>query len=92
MTLKVGVADLVKGKTGSLEREHGSFHVVKAGPMGATLVDLFTFYPNSGSSRFCRLDSKAVDEEKQIYRARWSGQRDLDVRAIGDSEAVYEYK
>lgn len=66
-----------KGDTGHLARVEHNFHIVQAGPQGATLLDMFTYYDESkagvpgAGSRFVRL-GQVVDREKKIYRASYS--------------------
>lgn len=68
---------ITKGQTGYLGRKEHNCHIVTAGPRGATLLDMFTYYDESGAgkpgagSRFVSL-GELVDKEKGIYRARYS--------------------
>lgn len=72
---------LTKGKTGYLARVQNNFHLLETGPEGATLLDVFTYFPRSGASRFATLSDEPVDKEKKIYEARWSrGVADMDPR------------
>lgn len=64
------------GATAHLSRVDNNFHVVEAGPQGATMIDFFTYYqkasgqPGEGS-RWARL-GEVVDKDKKIYRARYT--------------------
>lgn len=72
---------ITKGKTGYLARVHNNFHILEAGPQGATLLDVFTYFPNAGSSRYATIGKEPIDKEKKIYEARWSrNMPDLDPR------------
>lgn len=68
--------DVKPGTTAHLSRVDNNFHVVEAGPQGATMIDFFTYYqkasgqPGEGS-RWARL-GEVVDKDKKIYRARYT--------------------
>lgn len=75
------VRTITKGKTGFLARVHNNFHMLEAGPEGATLLDVFTYWPRAGSSRFCSIGKEPVDKDKKIYEARWNwGTPEMDPR------------
>lgn len=69
-----------KGDTGVLARVHNNFHMLEAGPEGSTLIDVFTYFPRAGGSRYVNL-GKLVDKEKKIYEASWNySLSDMDPR------------
>ena len=70
--------ELTHGQRGYLGRSTHNFHVVQAGKNGAKLVDVFTYYPGQGGSRFAELDPDPIDSAKKIYRARWSNRAPFD--------------
>lgn len=75
------VRTITKGKTGYLARVHNNFHMLEAGPEGATLLDVFTYWPRSGSSRFCSIGREPIDKDKKIYEDNWNwGTPDMDPR------------
>jgi predicted metal-dependent enzyme (double-stranded beta helix superfamily) len=60
------------GSVGSLGLVEGNFHVLTAGPQGAKLVDVFTFFDPQGYSNWAELDPTPINAAEKIYRCRFT--------------------
>lgn len=69
---EVASGNITPGVTGSLGLVEANFHVLQAGPQGAKMVDVFTFFSPSGYSNWAQLDPTPVDAAQKIYRCRWA--------------------
>ncbi len=63
---------ILPGRFSMLGRRAENIHELVAGPDGARVLDLFTFYAKGAQSYFVTVDAKARDAERRIYDAAWA--------------------
>jgi predicted metal-dependent enzyme (double-stranded beta helix superfamily) len=63
---------LKPGRSSVVARACDNVHHVVAGPAGARLLDVFTFFADSAHSVFMHVDEKPLDADKRIYGASWA--------------------
>ena len=68
---EVASGTVTEGVTGSLGLVDANFHVLTAGPQGAKLVDVFTFFSKRAGSRSLDVAEKPRDAEARVYEAAW---------------------
>jgi hypothetical protein len=59
------------GRVSTLARNRDNIHDLRAGPGGARLLDVFTFFPGSAGSHYLAVDETPVEGRPDIYTARW---------------------
>ncbi len=63
---------ILPGRFSMLGRRAENVHDLVAGPEGARVLDLFTFYAPGAQSYFLTVDRKARDAERRVYDAAWA--------------------
>lgn len=63
---------ILPGRFSMLGRRTENVHDLVAGPEGARVLDLFTFYAAGAQSYFRTVDAKARDTERRVYDASWA--------------------
>jgi predicted metal-dependent enzyme (double-stranded beta helix superfamily) len=60
------------GRVGTLARRRHNVHLVTAGPEGARLLDVFTFFSRSAGSSWINFDDSPVAGSDDIYEVTWA--------------------
>ena len=63
--------ELTRGRISTLSRTRDNIHEVVAGPKGARVLDVFTFFSREAQSYYLDVDKKPHGKDKRLYRARW---------------------
>jgi hypothetical protein len=63
--------DLTKGRISTLSRTRDNIHDLRGGEGGGRVLDIFTFFPESGGSKYMEVEEEPVDAERKVYRASW---------------------
>jgi predicted metal-dependent enzyme (double-stranded beta helix superfamily) len=63
---------LSPGRVGTLARRRHNLHLVKAGPAGARLLDVFTFFSRGASSHWLKFDDTALPGKPDLFEVSWA--------------------
>jgi hypothetical protein len=63
---------ILPGRFSMLARRAENVHELVAGPEGARVLDLFTFYADGAGSHFLTVDEKPRDAARRVYDAAWA--------------------
>lgn len=64
-------AQVEPGRISTLTRKRDNIHDLRAGPAGARLLDVFTFFPGEDGSHYLSVDDAPVAGQPNVYCARW---------------------
>ena len=71
-------AHVTRGRVSTLSRNRDNIHEVVAGPDGAELLDVFTYFDRAARSYPIVFEDKPADESERLYRVRWGGRAPSD--------------
>ena len=63
---------LTPGVVTSLARRRDNIHDIVAGPQGAVMLDVFTFFTKQAGSHWLKLDKTQPDEDDGLYKVWWT--------------------
>lgn len=63
---------ILPGRFSMLARRAENVHELVAGPEGARVLDLFTFYAKGATSHYLTVEPKPRDERRRVYDAAWA--------------------
>jgi hypothetical protein len=63
---------ILPGRFSMLGRRAENVHELVAGPQGARVLDLFTFYGTAAQSHYLTVDATPKDAERRVYDAAWA--------------------
>jgi len=66
---------ILPGRISSLGRRRDNIHDLVAGPDGARVLDVFTFFEPGATSHYLDVEAKPRDAERRIYDAAWKPRR-----------------
>ena len=66
---------ILPGRFSSLGRSRDNIHDLVAGPEGARVLDVFTFFEKGARSHYLDVEKKPRDADRRIYEAAWKPPR-----------------
>ncbi len=68
---ETATATLTKGRLSTLSRTRDNIHDLRGGEGGGRVLDIFTFFPDNGGSKYMEVEDEPVDAERKVYKASW---------------------